>query len=438
MTWLEDTLVGVVNNSSQPIRALGLRAFNLPIFAFDGDGLVDFGIPGNFRDPTGYGGPNAYFSNTFPNPTSGVVNFIAPIPPGQTDYFALEENIRSAVSCQQVINNALSPLVGIGTPQISTTFTPNLGLSLFEAAPICGFVVFDWQQAITNLPAPSPYFQIGNPTTPLTAPPPFLDPPPGGYRTHGIDQPDDSYPFYYNFRDGELTKNETTPSTLRFFDDATNPCLPGGAAADCGGNTAPPGSFMGFHTQLVGVGSDGSPVYLGIGFSWKTTFNGTSGGTATTKNALPPDPGSGTGGVTVTSIQTETGYQYNGMTVTSVNGRPVPMSSAAIQFKPPAAAPAPINPGSRGVIPVAILSTAMLAASDIDSTSVRFGPDNAGNVTPTSLQDVNDDGQPDLILHFRTNETGLACSDVAALLTGKTVAGQTFAGSEGIVAVGCK
>jgi hypothetical protein len=438
----DDTLVGVVNKTNRPIVGIGLRSWSgysvpSPFFSLDGDGLTKFGVPGNFRDPTGYGGPNAYFSANDPSGTTSVVHFILPIPPGGTDYFALENVVGSTISCRDVINGGLSAPV---FDDISTTvtFTPN-GFSLADAAVICGFRDFDWQQWITHLPAPSPYFQVGNPTTPLTAPPPFLDPPPGGYRLHGKDFPSQSYPFYYTFYALELLDHQLTPSTLEFFDDPQDPCLFGGSGVDCDGNTAAPDdSFVSFTTHLAGVGVDGSATDLGIGFSWKTTNNGTSGGTATLKNELPPDPGTNTGRSTLVSIQTESGYQYSGITVTSVNDIPVPMSVASLQIKPPAAAPVPINPRSAGVIPVAILSTSTLAAADIDPASVRFGPSNALNVSPASLQDIDGDGRSDLILHFRTQDTGLDCSSASALLTGRTLIGQTFAGSEEIATVGCK
>ncbi|MEG9434674.1 PEP-CTERM sorting domain-containing protein [Edaphobacter sp. HDX4] len=92
----EDVIIGVLNNSDSPISSLSLSATGVPIFAFDGDGIDTFGIvknPGN-PDTTGYGGPNAYFTNVAPNYASGVVNFITPIAPGGGfDFFSLEEAI---------------------------------------------------------------------------------------------------------------------------------------------------------------------------------------------------------------------------------------------------------------------------------------------------------------------------------------------------------
>jgi hypothetical protein len=52
---VEDTLVGVVNNSKLPIRSIVVTS-GQPVFAFDGDGIDTYGAPGNPMDSTGYGG----------------------------------------------------------------------------------------------------------------------------------------------------------------------------------------------------------------------------------------------------------------------------------------------------------------------------------------------------------------------------------------------
>jgi YVTN family beta-propeller protein len=91
----DDTLVGVVNNSNTPITSLGLSS-SLDIFGFDGDGIDTYGAPGNALDNTGYGGPNAYFTNISQDATTGTVNFIVPIATGGgTAYFSLENQVSS-------------------------------------------------------------------------------------------------------------------------------------------------------------------------------------------------------------------------------------------------------------------------------------------------------------------------------------------------------
>jgi hypothetical protein len=66
---------------------------------------------------------------------------------------------------------------------------------------------------------------------------------------------------------------------------------------------------------LAGINSNGSGVDLGIGYTWTSNYNGTFGGIATTASYGPVDPGSGVGGITVTSVNTTTTYEYLGTTV---------------------------------------------------------------------------------------------------------------------------
>jgi hypothetical protein len=190
---VEDTLVGVVNNSSKPITGLGLESF-LDIFGFDGDGLAAFGVAGNILDIFGYGGPNAFFTRT-PDFRSGTVNFITPVKTGGgTTFFALENQISSAFSCQQVINGNLH--VNPSGANIDATFTPRVNgdplrsLSLVQAAQICGFKAFDWEQTMMVLPSPNVMIATNqggafDPSTPDPVPitpamGSFSDPPPRG------------------------------------------------------------------------------------------------------------------------------------------------------------------------------------------------------------------------------------------------------------------
>ena len=98
---VEDTLIGVQNNSSGSIGSLVLSA-NTDLFGFDGDGLCS-GVNSGGRTPftpppagcpfgpTGYEGPGTSFSNINPSLTGGIVNFNPSIAPGGSAYFTLEE-----------------------------------------------------------------------------------------------------------------------------------------------------------------------------------------------------------------------------------------------------------------------------------------------------------------------------------------------------------
>ena len=130
----EDSLIGVVNNSSSPVSELPLAVPGSDLFGFDGDGICDAGgppipsgcapqsgtpagtdctqgaggtcafpvpsgEPAGYIEPAGssgvpqngYEGPTTWFSNVSTDTSSGVVHFSPPIPPGGSTYFSLEE-----------------------------------------------------------------------------------------------------------------------------------------------------------------------------------------------------------------------------------------------------------------------------------------------------------------------------------------------------------
>lgn len=215
--------------------------------------------------------------------------------------------------------------------------TPSFGLSLDAAASACGFNGFDWVQKITQWPSPSGLFLASDTSTPVTLPPPpaINDPPSGGYSYPASQQPPflGASPFYYNPASAQSACAEIPPigpclpitfgsNALYFFDGPKNPCLPGGVYAfggrlgslgKCQGifTLTPP--FMSFTTQLVGIcnaapssacisaGQPSAPLFQ---WTWSSDFNGSTGGVFDVESAssYPPDPGSGTGGVTITSI----------------------------------------------------------------------------------------------------------------------------------------
>jgi hypothetical protein len=91
----------------------------------------------------------------------------------------------------------------------------------------------------------------------------------------------------------------------------------------------------------------------------------------------------------------------------------------------------PINPFSQGVIPVAILTTEDFDALTVDDESVLFGPDEAEKVHKRAhVADVDADGDLDLLLHFRTQDTGIALGDTEACLIGQTYDGIPLEGCD--------
>jgi uncharacterized delta-60 repeat protein len=88
---------------------------------------------------------------------------------------------------------------------------------------------------------------------------------------------------------------------------------------------------------------------------------------------------------------------------------------------------------SGGVIPVAILTTNSFDAASVDPATVCFVKDCTDKQGTGHLEDVNGDGRGDLLLHYETQETGIALGDTQACLTGKTKGGIAIQGCDHIV-----
>ena len=96
-----------------------------------------------------------------------------------------------------------------------------------------------------------------------------------------------------------------------------------------------------------------------------------------------------------------------------------------------------MNPRANGGIWVAILSAGDFDPVQIDVSTVRFGPGDAAAIR-YEVWDLNGDGASDVALRFKIPESGIRCGDTEATLTGKTIEGQSFAGTDVIRTVGCK
>ncbi len=96
----------------------------------------------------------------------------------------------------------------------------------------------------------------------------------------------------------------------------------------------------------------------------------------------------------------------------------------------------PINLQDKGVIPLAVLGSEFLDTRTIDPLSVRFGRGQAIEAHRQGhYEDVNGDGRTDLVLHFRTQESGILATDRAVCLTGNKKDGTPFQGCDAITVI---
>ena len=105
---------------------------------------------------------------------------------------------------------------------------------------------------------------------------------------------------------------------------------------------------------------------------------------------------------------------------------PEPCGEVIIDIKP-GSYPNSINLKSRGVVPVAVLTTDDYDAALIDPDTVSFA---GADPVRWTMEDVDDDGDEDLLLHFKTQELDLNESSTDATLTGFTYGGTTIWGTD--------
>lgn len=111
---------------------------------------------------------------------------------------------------------------------------------------------------------------------------------------------------------------------------------------------------------------------------------------------------------------------------------------ATIDIKP-GSDPNSINcQNENGVIAVAILSTDDFDATMVDHTTVTFEGATETHVNPKTgeprrhQEDVDGDGDMDLVFHFRFAETMLDCYSTQGTLTGTTFSGEDFQGTDSV------
>lgn len=104
----------------------------------------------------------------------------------------------------------------------------------------------------------------------------------------------------------------------------------------------------------------------------------------------------------------------------------------------PMSDPNSINLKSKGVIPVAVLTTPDFDATTVDGETVMFaGASPVHDMSDPAVvadhqHDVDGDGDMDFVFHFRVQDTDIAAGDTSATLTGKTLGGIPISGSDSV------
>ena len=182
-------------------------------------------------------------------------------------------------------------------------------------------------------------------------------------------------------------------------------------------------SFLNIYSGSVGT-------YITVHPSAVVTVYGkvfsVSNGTIDSNNKWLPDSGSGTLMVTYGNDTTSDLLFYSNALITLVYVTST--EDVSIDIKP-GSYPNSINLKSNGVVPVAVLTAGGFAAADVDPTTVEF----AGALPLRwTLCDVDDDGDEDMLFHFKTQELNLDENSTEAELTGQTNGGDDISGTDDV------
>jgi hypothetical protein len=98
-----------------------------------------------------------------------------------------------------------------------------------------------------------------------------------------------------------------------------------------------------------------------------------------------------------------------------------------------------LRAGSGASISVAVLSASEICAAPnlIDPLTLKFGPGQANISGSPHARDVDRDGDEDLVVKFLTHETGIACGDTQASLSGRTFDSLSISGSDATNTFNC-
>jgi len=125
---------------------------------------------------------------------------------------------------------------------------------------------------------------------------------------------------------------------------------------------------------------------------------------------------------------------HHGDYVLKISGATPNVKQVAIRINPGSdyISPMPINPRSRGKIPVAVMGGPDFNVSSIDTKSLTFGSNgyeaSLSKCNPQPV-DLNGDGRMDLICHFDNQAANFKLTDAVGKLRGETTDGIQFEGN---------
>ena len=107
----------------------------------------------------------------------------------------------------------------------------------------------------------------------------------------------------------------------------------------------------------------------------------------------------------------------------------------------PGSDPNSINPNSMGLVPVAILTTDTFDATTVNPSTLRFmAADDIALAEPNcvrhGLEDIDGDGDIDLVCKFPQKTTWINCDTTQGVITGETFDGSSIFGFDSINPVG--
>ncbi|MGY1837663.1 cutinase family protein [Blastococcus sp. SYSU DS0510] len=200
--------------------------------------------------------------------------------------------------------------------------------------------------------------------------------------------------------------------------------------------------------QEIAASGDNSTVRL----SW-TPADGLSNRWAVSVGGVPVglSGGAGTTSVEITDVNrlADVTFGVAGVTADDVVGAEATVVLPKRSTTPPVATPTidiapgsadnPINLRSRGVTPVAVLSTASFDATRLDVRSLCFGDAEAPAERDCTeshgrvhAEDANRDGRLDAVLHFDTPQLGVDAGDTRACASGRLPSGAAFESCDAI------